>query len=366
MKFLLNTIKFILSLTISVAILVSYFQSYYPPTKVGLLAFSGFGFPYLWAIGAIAFVLLLIVHSRVSSLTLFVSLIATFAGATSIVNFVPDKDEVSEGKKIKVMTFNIGYFCKSNNGKDIVIKQMKEFFADVDADIICLQEAPTGNMMKKDLDDMDYKAAFGYQYQAFDHYAEKREPYGTTAQVILSKYPIEIDKSISLSADQHLMPSVVDIDGQKIKLINCHMESIRLLPDQIEAVNKVQHADIRKRDKTKTELKKTYDKMKQAFINRQVQTDTLVNVIKSADMPVVVCGDFNDTPISYTYRQIKDLLEDTFSHSFMSIGDTFNGDLPKLRIDYIFHSKDIESEGYLVNKKNISDHYAVMSTIVIK
>jgi len=363
MKYLFNTIKFLFSLVLSLAILVSYYQSLFPPSKVGVMAFSGFAFPYLWAVGVVAFVFLLIFHSRVSSLVVFMSLVATFSGAMSIVNFLPETTTLGEGKSLKVVTFNICHLSKSSNGREMAIKEMKELFED--ADIVCLQEAASGNMMRNDLDKKDYAKAFGFKYQAYDYYAKRSEPNGATAQVILSRYPIIVEESITVEIDKHLMSTVINVDGKKVRLVNCHLESIRLQPDQIEAVNKVQRADIHEHSKTKTELKTTYEKMSQAFRYRSIQTDTLVSIVKRSDIPTIVCGDFNDTPISYTYRQMRQVMEDTFCHTFMKIGDTFNGDLPKLRIDYIFHSNDIKSKDYFVNKENLSDHYAVMSTLIL-
>lgn len=362
-KHILNTIKFIVVLIMSLALLVCYYQSLYPPAKIGVLAFSGFAFPYLWALCAILFVLLLVFHSRISALVTFLALVATFSGAMSIVSFIPNTPAVTEGKQLKIVTFNICHLSKAANGKDIAIEQMKELLAD--ADIVCLQEASTGKMMQNELNGSDYAKTFGFKYQVQDRYADRSAPVGTTAQVILSRYPVTKEAPIDNEIDKHLMPTVVDVEGQKVRLINCHLESIRLLPDQIEAVNKIQRVDIHERAKTKTEIKTTYTKMNNAFRYRSIQTDTLVSLIKSSDIPVIVCGDFNDTPISYTYRQITSILEDTFDRSFMSIGHTYNGDLPKLRIDYIFHSKDIKSIDYRVNKQDISDHYAVVSTVML-
>jgi endonuclease/exonuclease/phosphatase family metal-dependent hydrolase len=82
---------------------------------------------------------------------------------------------------------------------------------------------------------------------------------------------------------------------------------------------------------------------------------------------VVVCGDFNDTPNSYTYHQISKGLNDAFREAGSGIGTTYVGKIPFLRIDYILYSKERFDPLYFkVIRKNLSDHYPVVSTLKIK
>ena len=41
--------------------------------------------------------------------------------------------------------------------------------------------------------------------------------------------------------------------------------------------------------------------MKSSYINRANESKKIKNHIKSSPFPVIVCGDLNDTPISFTY-----------------------------------------------------------------
>ena len=80
--------------------------------------------------------------------------------------------------------------------------------------------------------------------------------------------------------------------------------------------------------------------------------------------PVVICGDFNDTPVSYTYATISDELVDTFRDSGgLGIGSTYLGAFPSFRIDYIFHSKNLASSDYHRYEEGISDHNAISALI---
>jgi endonuclease/exonuclease/phosphatase family metal-dependent hydrolase len=77
-----------------------------------------------------------------------------------------------------------------------------------------------------------------------------------------------------------------------------------------------------------------------------------------------VCGDFNDTPISYTYSTIKEKLADAFKESGIGIGNSYVG-IPSLRIDYILHDKKFNSYNYKKNKYELSDHFPISCSILI-
>ena len=75
----------------------------------------------------------------------------------------------------------------------------------------------------------------------------------------------------------------------------------------------------------------------------------------------IVCGDFNDTPISYTHHTISKHLTDCFVASGNGLGFTYMRNGMHARIDYIFCSKDWQPYGCMVDKSvSISDHYPVV------
>ena len=82
--------------------------------------------------------------------------------------------------------------------------------------------------------------------------------------------------------------------------------------------------------------------------------------------PVVVCGDFNDTPLSYTYKKIKKELKDAFIEKGRGLGHTYIGEFPSFRIDYILHSDDLETVGYQRDMVTYSDHYPIKAQLNYK
>ena len=106
--------------------------------------------------------------------------------------------------------------------------------------------------------------------------------------------------------------------------------------------------------------------MAKAFDARQYQTDLLVELIKSTPYKTILCGDFNDTPNSYTYHQIHKYLNDSFMETGNGFGFTFK-ELPLLRIDYMFHSSNIKATYFTVKREQgMSDHDYIVGKFRLK
>ena len=69
--------------------------------------------------------------------------------------------------------------------------------------------------------------------------------------------------------------------------------------------------------------------------NRAHQAEEIQRHIDGSPYPVILCGDFNDTPLSYTYRQLSRKLTDSFIEKGRGIGNTYIGGFPSFRIDYV-------------------------------
>lgn len=95
--------------------------------------------------------------------------------------------------------------------------------------------------------------------------------------------------------------------------------------------------------------------MKRAEQARQVHA-----IVQSTRSPLILCGDFNDTPVSYTYQTIRgDLLKDGFKSCGNGYGYTFHGFFDLLRIDFILYSQGIHPVSYYSLPQEWSDHNPV-------
>jgi endonuclease/exonuclease/phosphatase family metal-dependent hydrolase len=85
--------------------------------------------------------------------------------------------------------------------------------------------------------------------------------------------------------------------------------------------------------------------------------------IDACRYPLIVCGDFNDTPISYTYNTISSKLNDAFVAAGQGISNTYRGKLPPYRIDYILYSNEFDAVSYERHRAEYSDHFPVSAVL---
>ena len=103
-------------------------------------------------------------------------------------------------------------------------------------------------------------------------------------------------------------------------------------------------------------------RMKSSYRKRALEVAVIKEHMTTSPFPLIVCGDFNDTPLSYAYKSIKRDLIDAFSFSGKGIGNSFTK-IPALRIDYILHDQRFRSTNYTRYNQILSDHYAVSCEI---
>ena len=148
------------------------------------------------------------------------------------------------------------------------------------------------------------------------------------------------------------------ISDDTIKVINVQLQSIRLEDDELEsmtAANKIFNLP--------NKITSIYSKLKRGFVWREQQVRKLENLISNSCHPVILCGDFNDPPSSYTYRQLASLLNDSFLEKGNGFGFTYAGQLPLLRIDYAMVTEDVTVLDYHRYDDTYSDHYPISVVI---
>ena len=94
---------------------------------------------------------------------------------------------------------------------------------------------------------------------------------------------------------------------------------------------------------------------------REIRAET-----DASPYPVILAGDFNDTPSSYTYREMKGALTDGFRRCGNGYGGTFRYLGGLLRIDYIFYDDTFECVRYYMPSETVSDHKVVIAELRFK
>lgn len=251
--------------------------------------------------------------------------------------------------RLKLMTLNTHQMDQSKAaGENKVI----QFLQQSDADIICLEEVEVHkNKGSLTLDGLKTAMKdWPYTYIDFKIY-NKRRQYGN---VVFSRYPLINKETIPFVSKGNISSQCdVVVDGDTLRLIVNHLESNRL-------------ANLQNGDSVRSDFfARLKGRLNDAGVIRHEQARIVKRAAYASPYPVMMVGDFNDMPWSYTYRHLKQGMRDAFlSGSIGHVGNTYVRHGIGIRIDYILVSRKLHGFGTMPIKTDVSDHYPVVSTIV--
>jgi endonuclease/exonuclease/phosphatase family metal-dependent hydrolase len=154
----------------------------------------------------------------------------------------------------------------------------------------------------------------------------------------------------------------IRLDADTIRFINVHLQSVRLA-QEIDILDSKLEPGLYKDPEFRRDAKSLLRKLKRAFVARSHQSRELSDFIEASPYPVVISGDLNDTPASYTYRILNRSLSDAFRKSGNGAANTYSGRFPSFRIDYMMNSPVIKSYRYNIHRIRASDHYPLSMDI---
>jgi len=352
LKSLASQFGFYVNLTFACLLFLLYGAVLVPPDSFWPAAFLGLLYPYLLVIN----LLFAIGYALLRSNKMLLSLCVILIGYQHLLNFIQPIPSFNSGKgTLKIISYNVHYFSKDISGKQMDHPHITDFLRNVNADIICLQEARLFKSGKLSPDGMR-DALPGIRHYHLAHTIASAGP------LTLSKFPITRMGEIRFehSANMVLFSDIVLRPGDTIRIYNCHFQSYRITPEDYSLTDP---------DKTGTneqqlrEARLISKKMIIAFTFRASQARTVAAHIRRCPYPVIVCGDFNDTPLSYTYHVLGSNLMDSFTEAGVGISNTYNGFLPLFRIDYVLHSKRFKAISYHRDFVELSDHFPVVAVL---
>lgn len=322
------------------------------PVDYPLLANLGLGFPILLVLNLLFLVLWAFVRMRVIWLPLLGFLLCYGPVRTYSPFNVPE--EKPHGS-IKVLSYNVFMFS-SWNQPDAEKNPIVDYIVRSKADIVCLQEA------QADPDGKDRIYPTLKKHYPYFKLMVKKSP-GADNMVLLSKYPVLWQDTIPYgSSSNQSVAYMLDIRGVKTLLVNNHFESNGLSPDDKEGFKTL----VKGRMGTgaaKNESFHLLKKLGDVSARRAPQAETVARYVRKyldRDVPVILCGDFNDNPLSYTCRTMAKELTDCFVASGNGPGTSYHMSGMYFRIDHIFCSADFEPYGAKVdNSVATSDHYPI-------
>jgi endonuclease/exonuclease/phosphatase family metal-dependent hydrolase len=174
-----------------------------------------------------------------------------------------------------------------------------------------------------------------------------------------TRYPIIRKGQISYpgSSSFSIFTDVL-IGNDTFRIYNNHLQSFRLKEMERSFLNEITTSNDKE---TFNEVMNISQDLKTAFSLRARQANTLKNNINKSPYPVIVAGDFNDTPVSYTYHKIRQGLNDSFVNSGYGAGFTYRGNYPPNRIDYILYDNALINSYFEILRVKYSDHYPIIA-----
>ncbi|MFI3328275.1 MAG: endonuclease/exonuclease/phosphatase family protein [Rikenellaceae bacterium] len=283
-------------------------------------------------------------------------IIVLFLGASNISLFAKIPMTKSYGTEsyagtIKVMSYNVRALV--NDKKQRSTSDVARYVASQQADIICLQEFVT--MPDSDDDSFDLQLK-GYHKSL------------SGALAIYSRFPIYraatlMQNSSSNSTSGGSMWADIIIKDDTLRVFNSHLHSTDIKAEDDTFLTTSQLV----RDNERNEkVRSIITRFNRGSVERALQVKKIAKSIYRSPYSVIVCGDFNDTAMSYTYKRISNGLLDSFQECGDVYPYTYRGFYNTLRIDYILSSKRITPQSYSVDTEcHYSDHLPVTTHLKI-
>lgn len=256
--------------------------------------------------------------------------------------------EAPEGA-IKVLSYNVHCFGKDNTADCNPMENgIARYLYDSGTDIICLQESACG--MKERVDTLMHQR---YPYKKISFCS------GSSDMLTLySKYPILKAENIEYGSRTNLSVAYwLDVSGHEVLLVNNHLESNKLTATERAGFKRMVEGDSMRENSNRI-----IDKLIIAFRKRGPQVDSVDAYVgrNAGNSPVILCGDFNEGPVSYSHYRFRKRLTDCYTSTGLGPGWSFHNSGIRVRIDNIMCSRHFKPYACTVDRSiALSDHYPI-------
>lgn len=346
----------VLNVLAALGLLLSYLATFVSPSEIWWLVLFALGYPLLLIVN-IAFIVYWLFRRKT---WMYLSLGVVLIGLPFVTQFFqlfPKNQIPEQANSLKVLNYNVRLFDlhdweEGSDTRDQILKLIQRR----DADVMCFQEFyhngskrsfPTRNRLLEMYPDIHYHEFYTHELAGKQHFGG----------VTFSKYPIINKGNVPFTSDNNNYCMFTDIvaHGDTLRVYNLHLMSIRFEREDYTLVEEGA-STFKQVVKGGWRIGK---RLTETSVKRSMQSQKVLESVSQSPYPVILCGDFNDTPVSYVYEQFDDHLTDSFTEAGSGIGNTYIGVFPSFRIDYVWHSSTLNSANYRTLPEKFSDHHPI-------
>ncbi len=360
----------LLNILISLLFLITCCNAFLHPDKWWFISLLAFFFP-IFLLILLCFLFLWLFISPRWSLISLISLIIGWQNIHAFFGMNPGRKDFyhKHENAIRIMTWNVrrwDEFITKKTGASGHRPRMLDMVDKQQADLLCFQEfyEPDDSSFSNIRYIRD-KLHFPYYFFSRDYH--NRIAKYTTGLIIFSRYPILRNERQTFGQDtsgstESLIDADIDVNGKRIRIFTVHLQSVLFKPKDFRDVEIIRNAE----DSLLQASRSLAKKLKFALSLRGYQADTVRRHLDASPYPVIICGDFNDVPNSYTYFHIRGNRQDAFIASSFGIGRTYIHISPTLRIDYILPDKSFNILQCSKIVSPFSDHHPVLADLQLQ
>ena len=247
----------------------------------------------------------------------------------------------------KVLSYNVWQFGDGHHPSPIL-----EYIKAQKADIVCLQEANINILGAQYVDSV----------MQSDYPFRDTITHGGDVVAMFSKFPIHGKERIPFESRGNVSAAFrVQIQGRTVIVVNNHLESTGLSLEEKSDFKLMVKGELPP-DTARHVSKMLIKQLGTATKKRAPQAEAVARYIAyHRGTPIIVCGDFNDSPVSYVHRTIAKGLTDCYVATGNGPGISYHVNGFFVRIDNILCTDDFTPYDCHIDRSiKASDHYPIV------
>ncbi len=321
-------------LAAGISLLLSSLCPLVDPQEFALLSAFGVIHPFLIILQVVLLVILLLISSRL----VWIPAIALLCAIPSLPRYFSwDSPRDDAEAQYDILSYNVGA-VNARSTSDIAA--LRSDLSSLSPDVVAFQEC-----ISAVADIMSDLPAYRYTYS-----------HPLPGPAIYSKYPIRASGEIPFASRVNAcIWTDIDLPEQRIRLYNLHLRSSHISQAADELIGNNSLSNKEAMDKSGLILRRFIGSSK----IRAGEAQRVLDHSKETELPSIVCGDFNETPQSYTYSILAENRTDSYVERGRGLGISYQGRIPWLRIDYVLLPDSFSVLHHELQSWSHSDHAPV-------